>query len=100
LVVKISKWCMGIYRPRKPWPSHDLLLAARKLYCNPALTWKSPEQEEAMTMIMSWTEQVVVVLPTGAGKSLLFMLPPTLTDAGITVLVVLSLRFAGISSDV
>ncbi|KAK0302163.1 hypothetical protein LTR01_008930 [Friedmanniomyces endolithicus] len=48
---------------------------------------------------MSWTEQVVVVLPTGAGKSLLFMLPPTLTDAGITVLVVLSLRFAGISSD-
>lgn len=37
---------------------------------------------------MSWTEQVVVILPTGAGKSLLFMLPCTLRDAGITILVV------------
>jgi superfamily II DNA helicase RecQ len=37
---------------------------------------------------MSWTEQVVVILPTGAGKSLLFMLPYTLPDAGITILVV------------
>ncbi|KAK3070779.1 hypothetical protein LTR53_009840, partial [Teratosphaeriaceae sp. CCFEE 6253] len=44
---------------------------------------------------MSWTEQVVVVLPTGAGKSLVFMLPPTLTDPGITVLVVHSLALRG-----
>ena len=79
---------MGIYRPRKPWASEELLLGARKLYNNPGLAWRSPEQEKAMTTIMSWTEQVVVVLPTGAGKSLLFMMPPTLADAGITVLVV------------
>ncbi|TKA65349.1 hypothetical protein B0A55_12682 [Friedmanniomyces simplex] len=37
---------------------------------------------------MSWTEQIVAVLPTGAGKSLLFMLLCTLPDAGVTVLVV------------
>ncbi|KAI7204722.1 hypothetical protein KC365_g17890 [Hortaea werneckii] len=37
---------------------------------------------------MSGTEQVVCILPTGAGKSLLFMLPCTLPDAGTTVLVV------------
>jgi superfamily II DNA helicase RecQ len=37
---------------------------------------------------MSWTEQVVAILPTGAGKSLLFMLPCTLPGAGITILVV------------
>jgi len=37
---------------------------------------------------MSWTEQVVVILPTGAGKSLLFMLPCTLPGTGITILVV------------
>ena len=36
---------------------------------------------------MLWTEQVVVILPTGAGKSLLFMLPCTLPNAGITILV-------------
>jgi superfamily II DNA helicase RecQ len=38
--------------------------------------------------IMSWTKQAVAILPTGAGKSLLFMLPCTLPEAGITVLVV------------
>lgn len=37
---------------------------------------------------MSWTEQVVAILPTGAGKSLLFMLPCTLPDARTTILVV------------
>lgn len=37
---------------------------------------------------MSWTEQVVVILPTRAGNSLLSMLPCTLRDAGITILVV------------
>jgi superfamily II DNA helicase RecQ len=33
-------------------------------------------------------EQVVTVLPTGAGKSLLFMLPYTLPDAQVTILIV------------
>ena len=37
---------------------------------------------------MSWTEQVVAVLPTGARKSLLFMLLYTLPDVGVTILVV------------
>ena len=38
---------------------------------------------------MSWTEQVVAILPTGARKSLLFILPCTLPDASITILIVL-----------
>jgi superfamily II DNA helicase RecQ len=37
---------------------------------------------------MSWTKQVVAILPTRAGKSLLFMLLCTLPEAGITILVV------------
>jgi superfamily II DNA helicase RecQ len=37
---------------------------------------------------MSWTEQVVAILPIGARKSLLFMLPCTLPDASITILIV------------
>lgn len=52
------------------------------------MDWKSADQERALTTIMSWTEQVVVILATGAGKSLLFMLPCTLPGAGITILVV------------
>jgi superfamily II DNA helicase RecQ len=37
---------------------------------------------------MSGKEQVVTVLPTGAGKSLLFMLLCTLPDAQVTILIV------------
>lgn len=79
---------MGIYRPRKPWPADALLEAVKKLYKKQEIDWKSADQERALTTIMSSTEQVVVILPTGAGKSLLFMLPCTLPDAGITILVV------------
>lgn len=79
---------MGIYRPRKPWSSEALLGGVKKLYGDDKTGWKSDEQEKALTVIMSWTEQVVAILPTGAGKSLLFMLPCTLPDAGVTILVV------------
>lgn len=78
----------GIYRPRKPWSSEALLGGLKKLYGDKEAGWKSREQEKALTTIMSWTEQVVAILPTGAGKSLLFMLPCTLPDAGITILIV------------
>ncbi|KAM0720756.1 hypothetical protein Q7P37_004893 [Cladosporium fusiforme] len=78
----------GIYRPRKPWSAETLLGGVKKLYGNREAAWKSAEQEQALTTIMSWTEQVVAILPTGAGKSLLFMLPCSLPDAGITILIV------------
>lgn len=35
-----------------------------------------------------WQEQIVVVLPTGGRKSLLFILLCTLPSAGVTILVV------------
>ena len=78
----------GIYRPRKPWSSEALLGGLKKLYGDKEAGWKSREQEKALTTIMSWTEQVAAILPTGAGKSLLFMLPCTLPDARITILIV------------
>jgi superfamily II DNA helicase RecQ len=78
---------MGVYRPRKKWSAAALLKSARKLYQDNTLQWKSAAQERAMTTMMSWTEQVVVVMATGGGKSLLFMLPCILLDAGVTILV-------------
>lgn len=60
----------------------------KKLYGNKDVGWKSTEQAQALTAIMSWDEQVVVILSTGAGKSLLFMLPCILPNAGITILIV------------
>ncbi|KAI7349578.1 hypothetical protein KC320_g5979 [Hortaea werneckii] len=86
---------LGIYRPRKPWPAEALLGAVKKLYSNQATGWRSVEQKQALTQIMSWTEQVVAILPTGAGKSLLFMLPCTLPDAGITILIVVLVALHG-----
>jgi superfamily II DNA or RNA helicase len=83
----LKKVAMGVYRPRKKWSSAALLKAARGLYRDDTLQWKSAAQERAMTTVMSWTEQVVAVLGTGEGKSLLFMLPCTLPDAGVTILV-------------
>lgn len=52
------------------------------------LGWKSPEQERAVLALTSPLEQVVVTIPTGGGKSLLFQLPCTLPGAGMTILVV------------
>ena len=83
----LKKIAMGIYRPQKKWSAAALLKSARKLYLDDTLKWKSAAQERAMTTIMSWTEQVVVIMATGEGKSLLFMLPCILPDAGVTILV-------------
>ena len=84
----VKRVAIGVYRPRKLWSAEALLGGMQKLYQSKEMRWKSAEQEQALTTIMSWTEQVVAILPTGAGKSLLFMLPCTLADARITVLVV------------
>jgi superfamily II DNA helicase RecQ len=79
---------LGIHKPRKPWSAEALLGGLKGSYGNQGARWKSNEQEQALTAIMSWTEQIVAILPTGAGKSLLFMLPCTFPEAGITILVV------------
>jgi superfamily II DNA helicase RecQ len=84
----MKRVAIGIYRPRKPWSTEALLRGVKKLYGDKDVGWKSTEQEQALAKIMSWTEQVVAILPTGAGKSLLFMLPCTLPDARTTILIV------------
>jgi superfamily II DNA helicase RecQ len=56
----------------------------------PQAVWKIPEQGQAMEAIMNLTkgQTLMVVLPTGAGKSFLFMLPALLDDAGTNIVVV------------
>jgi superfamily II DNA or RNA helicase len=56
----------------------------------PQAVWKIPEQGQAMEAIMDLTkgQTLIVVLPTGAGKSILFMLPTLLDDAGTNIVVV------------
>ncbi|KAF9729764.1 hypothetical protein PMIN01_12628 [Paraphaeosphaeria minitans] len=51
-------------------------------------SFKSDEQEQAMFAMVNGQTPLVVVLPTGGGKSLLFMVPACLDHAGVTVVVV------------
>jgi superfamily II DNA helicase RecQ len=52
--------------------------------------WKTKEQGEAMERIMrmSGRESLIVILPTGGGKSVLFMLPGFIKGAGTSIVVV------------
>jgi superfamily II DNA helicase RecQ len=55
------------------------------------VTFRSEEQREALYTIVSGnqTTPLVVVLPTGRRKSLLFIAPACLIDPGVTIVVVL-----------
>lgn len=66
-----------------------LVAVARRLYNDPALQVRRPGQRDAMlaTMGPRPAEQVVVVLGTGSGKSLIFMVAAAMEGAGTTVLV-------------
>ncbi|KAI3317262.1 hypothetical protein HD806DRAFT_492673 [Xylariaceae sp. AK1471] len=61
----------------------------RKLL-GPNARWKLPEQRESVVKVMAMGDGqvLIVVLPTGSGKSILFMLPAVAETAGTTVVVV------------
>jgi superfamily II DNA helicase RecQ len=68
----------------------DLKKAMRKALRREDVSFRSEEQGEALRTIVSGeqTTPLVVVLPTGGGKSLLFMAPACLNDPGVTIVVV------------
>jgi superfamily II DNA helicase RecQ len=50
--------------------------------------FRSVEQELAVHAVLDKQTPLVVVLPTGGGKSLLFMVPGYVEEGGMTVVVV------------
>ena len=50
--------------------------------------FKSAEQEQAIHTVVEGQTPLVIVLPTGGGKSLLFIVPAYLDEVGVTVVVV------------
>ncbi|KAG6309183.1 hypothetical protein E4U22_004168 [Claviceps purpurea] len=53
------------------------------------VAYKSPEQKQALERIMNNADPaLVVVLPTGGGKSLLFTAPACLENSGMTIVVI------------
>ncbi|KAL2349603.1 P-loop containing nucleoside triphosphate hydrolase protein [Cryomyces antarcticus] len=51
------------------------------------VSFRSKEQELAMEAILAGQTPLVVVLPTGGGKSLLFMVPACSEEPGVTIVV-------------
>ncbi|KAF2624455.1 P-loop containing nucleoside triphosphate hydrolase protein [Macroventuria anomochaeta] len=62
--------------------------AMRQVLGQEDVGFRSMEQEQALHAVLDRHTPLVVVLPTGGGKSLLFMVPACLVDAGVTVVVV------------
>jgi len=70
--------------------SSKTLRALRKFYDDEQATFKSPEQAQALQLIMEGTKDVLVILPTGGGKSLMFFLP-TIMERDMTTVVIVPL---------
>jgi len=60
--------------------------AIQKLY-GPTGKFCTTKQEQAVEAVIDGVSPLIVVLPTGAGKSLSFMIPALLPDAGTTVVI-------------
>ncbi|KAJ5979543.1 hypothetical protein N7501_002885 [Penicillium viridicatum] len=71
-------------------PTTDVLLTLlREFLGDPSATFQSPEQREALlTMVLNIDSSVFIVLPTGGGKTTLFLLSASLSTSKITLLVV------------
>lgn len=84
----LKKIALSVPEVRRHWTGRALLQEARKMYQNPQLQWRCVEQERAVCAVMSGVMEVVIVLATGMGKTLLFQLPCVLPHAGTTVAIV------------
>ena len=69
-------------------PQRKVDQAMRQVLGSSDVAFKSVQQEQAMHAVINGQTPLVVVLPTGGGKSLLFMVPAYLDAIGVTVVVV------------
>jgi superfamily II DNA helicase RecQ len=79
----------GQMRRRGAYTEADLLAVARKLYNALGLQFRVPGQRNGVLAIIGpqTAEQVVLVIGTGSGKTLVVMIGAAIADAGTTILV-------------
>ena len=68
--------------------SGRILKALRKFYDERRATFKSSQQARALQLIMKGKTDVLAILPTGGGKSLLFFLPTLMKLDMMTMVIV------------
>lgn len=76
-------------RARERWSSLavlDLKPEFRRLAGNPAAEYRG-RQEESLRAIMQHSLRLLVVMATGMGKSMLFMLPASVSSGGVTIVI-------------
>jgi hypothetical protein len=71
----------------KPRPEESALHALCILLKNPKAKWKTPEQEVAVLAALECTKDILAVLPTGSGKSMITFIPPFLEKEKVTVVI-------------
>ena len=68
-------------------PDQLLRRALRAVLRDDSAEFRTPQQEEAVKLAAAKESPLVAVLPTGGGKSLVFMVPAMMAGAGVTVVV-------------
>ncbi|KAI5985231.1 hypothetical protein F5J12DRAFT_729107 [Pisolithus orientalis] len=58
-----------------------------QILANDSVTWQSTQQWEAMMAVLQGTTDIIAVLPTGAGKSMLAIVPSIMEENMATILV-------------
>ena len=70
-------------------PDQLLRRALRAVLRDDSAEFRTPQQEEAVRLAAAKETPLVAVLPTGGGKSLVFMVPAMMAGAGVTIVVAL-----------
>ena len=69
------------------WEEEEVLGALRRLVKNPTATWTSELQKDAIITVLNTTRDVLAILTTGSGKSMLPLIPAILEHNLVTVLI-------------
>ncbi|KFY92767.1 hypothetical protein V500_04038 [Pseudogymnoascus sp. VKM F-4518 (FW-2643)] len=81
----------GQQQRKRVYLEADLVAVARRVYGAPQLRLRVPGQQAAVLAVLGpqKAEQVIIVLATGSGKTLIVVLAVSIADTGTTILILL-----------
>ncbi|EPS37769.1 hypothetical protein H072_8519 [Dactylellina haptotyla CBS 200.50] len=88
LVTSEAKRTLKSVATQLNWSMSEVERQGQRLFKTKEFSYRCPEQRTALEHIVTGTSYLLIVLPTGGGKSLLFQLPSLLNGARHTVVVI------------